>query len=583
MMRDWYPGDIDARDLIGGNHGTLMNGVSITNGKVGKAFTFDGSDDFVDLGTNAAVLGTGPLTIDFWLKTSATRATLIQQRDKTSIVGQYFVTIDDLLSPGAAAGKVCWGTYGDRAGEGEGLAFDICSTSNINDGAYHHLAVTRETDGTARIYIDGALDRSSSDQTPVNLQSLNVYLGADGRDDNNFYSGQLDEVELFQRALSQSEIQSIFNADTAGKCKKTLLINEFRLSGPGGAQDEFVELYNASGSALAVRSIDGTAGWTLQGVTASGTLAGGFQIPNGTVIPPNGHFLGVNTNGFSLGSYPAGNGTIGSGNAGYSADIPSDGGLALFTTANSVNFNAVNRVDSVGFSGITGTSLYFEGGGMTPSNGLATTFEHSLVIKISLLNGQPIDSDSNSADFQLIAPNVSTISGRPTIMGAPGPEKLEGQVVRNNLMSPSLIEPNAAATSDPNRVRVQTPVTNGVYGTLEVRRRYTNNTTSTVSRLRFRITDITTLGSPVELPSQADLRALDSGDTSVTTSLGILTLTGTTIEVPPAQPNGGGLNSTYVLNLPGGVAPGASINVRFVLGVQTKGNFRFYYNIEALP
>ncbi|HYE16437.1 MAG TPA: hypothetical protein VD968_18505 [Pyrinomonadaceae bacterium] len=57
----------------------------------------------------------------------------------------------------------------------------------------------------------------------------------------------------------------------------------------------------------------------------------------------------------------------------------------------------------------------------------------------------------------------------------------------------------------------------------------------------------------------------------------------TTLETPPAQPNGGGYNSSLaagtVVTTP--VLPGESINVEFLLGVQTTGLFRFYVNIEA--
>jgi hypothetical protein len=63
-------------------------------------------------------------------------------------------------------------------------------------------------------------------------------------------------------------------------------------------------------------------------------------------------------------------------------------------------------------------------------------------------------------------------------------------------------------------------------------------------------------------------------------------LLGTTLEQPPAQPNGGGTNSslaagTITTGTP--LAPGASINVQFLLGIQTTGSFKFFFTIEALP
>jgi hypothetical protein len=61
---------------------------------------------------------------------------------------------------------------------------------------------------------------------------------------------------------------------------------------------------------------------------------------------------------------------------------------------------------------------------------------------------------------------------------------------------------------------------------------------------------------------------------------------GTTLETPPAQPLGGGFNSsatTSTITLAQPLAPGASINLQFLLGVQTTGSFKFFFNVEALP
>jgi hypothetical protein len=61
---------------------------------------------------------------------------------------------------------------------------------------------------------------------------------------------------------------------------------------------------------------------------------------------------------------------------------------------------------------------------------------------------------------------------------------------------------------------------------------------------------------------------------------------GTTLETPPIQLKGGGLNSTLAsgtVTLGTPLANGASINVQFLLGVQQPGTFRFLINIEALP
>ncbi len=106
-----------------------------------------------------------------------------------------------------------------------------------------------------------------------------------------------------------------------------LIISEFRVRGPNGANDEFIELYNNSGADHTV------AGWrhrlrALQPRTAWRAAS----IPNGTVIPNRGHYLCVNRVGYSLASYPAGNGTTATGDATYTTDIPDNAGIAIFNT-----------------------------------------------------------------------------------------------------------------------------------------------------------------------------------------------------------------------------------------------------------
>ena len=65
-----------------------------------------------------------------------------------------------------------------------------------------------------------------------------------------------------------------------------------------------------------------------------------------------------------------------------------------------------------------------------------------------------------------------------------------------------------------------------------------------------------------------------------------VTVFGTTLEQPPNQPLGGAFNSSLsagTITVPTPLAPGQSINLHFLLGVQTTGNFKFFFNVEALP
>jgi len=84
------------------------------------------------------------------------------------------------------------------------------------------------------------------------------------------------------------------------------------------------------------------------------------------------------------------------------------------------------------------------------------------------------------------------------------------------------------------------------------------------------------------------MRALTSTlQPSVTiTGGGTVAVQALTLEQPPTQARGGGLNSslaagTVTVGTP--IMPGASINLNFLLGVATGGTYRFFINVEALP
>lgn len=377
-----------------------------------------------------------------------------------------------------------------------------------------------------------------------------------------------------------------------------LLISEFRLRGPGGADDEFVEIYNPNTAPFTVTTTDGSGGYSL--VASDGVAR--FTIPNGTVIPGKGHYLGVNSAAYSLGA--AAHAT---GDATYTTDIPDNAGIALFSTSTPANFVLANRIDAVGSTSEANT-LYKEGTGypaLTPFS-IDYSFYRSFcqgntgVFGTALgctpgSGGLPKDSDNNAADFVFVDTN-GTSAGAGQRLGAPGPENLQAPFDRNATIATLVVDSSQAASLPPNRVRDLTsdPVNNSTFGTLDIRRRFVNNTGVAVQRLRFRIIDINTFPAPSGF---ADLRARtssnisvsgvnDAGTCSPSAAPCTIVIEGTRVEQPPSQPNGGAFNSTYTVDsipLAGALPPGASVNIRLLLGIQQTGNFRFFLNIEALP
>src|SRR5205085_3582529 len=205
--------------------------------------------------------------------------------------------------------------------------------------------------------------------------------------------------------------------------------------------------------------------------------------------------------------------------------IPDDAGVALFKTSALNQLPLANRLDAVGFAGFNGANagLFREGTGLQPANGITNDAEFSFVRKLS--TGLPQDTNDNAADFILVSPDPTTVTGATAQLGAPGPENLGKPTQHNATVKATLIEPLQPSSVAPNRVRDATPnVCNGgnapsncTLGTLTIRRRFVNNTGATVTALRFRVVDVTTLNTPNPGGQQADVRLLGSGTGNITT------------------------------------------------------------------
>ena len=381
-----------------------------------------------------------------------------------------------------------------------------------------------------------------------------------------------------------------------------VLISEFRLHGPNGDDDEFIELYNNTETPISVSTTDGSSGWAL--AASDGVIR--FIIPNGTVIPARGHFLGVNSNAYGLSDYPAGNAgaepTTASGDATYETGIPDNAGIAIFRTAETSNFSTATRLDAVGSTAEANT-LYKNGTGypvIVPfdnnhsfvrdtcgKGGSTTTFGPCPT------GGLPQNTNNNAADFYFVSTH-GTDAGAGQRQGAAGPENLSSPVQRNAEVQVLNLDATVGSASLPNRARDFTsdPANNATFGTLDIRRRVVNVTGFPVTRLRFRIVDISTFPVPAGIAylrprtsTDVVVNGINDADTCLGAAPCTVNVLGTTLEQPPLQDIGGGFNSSLSadqVTLATPLAPGDSINLHFLLGIQQTGSFKFFVNIELL-
>jgi hypothetical protein len=210
-MVSWWPGDGNADDIVGGNNGTLQGGTTFASGEVGQAFSFDGTG-YVDASDSNLPVGNSSATISAWINT-------------TQHGEHYFVSWGSRIGCGPVSNEIALGVFGDNHLILESCGGNVRSSTVVNDGAWHHVAGVWYGSDVAALYVDG-VDVTVNDCSSGCLPSIDVIssghlnIGQLVQEGFNF-SGLVDEVQIFNRALSASEIHAIFAAGSAGVCKTT--------------------------------------------------------------------------------------------------------------------------------------------------------------------------------------------------------------------------------------------------------------------------------------------------------------------------------------------------------------------------
>ena len=203
----WWRGEGNSFDQVDGNNGTLNGNTTFGAGRVGQAFVFDGSGDGVSIG-NPTNLRLQNFTIEAWVKRS--HPTLVSLGGEGSGVifswsgGGYGLGMRDNGRPYLT--KV-W-------------VSDVSSTlAVVGTNAFHHVAVTKSGTNVV-IYVNGT-GQAVGPYDPGFVFDGPAVIGARGTDFGTSFLGSIDEVSIYNRALTSAEIQAIVNAGGAGKCITT--------------------------------------------------------------------------------------------------------------------------------------------------------------------------------------------------------------------------------------------------------------------------------------------------------------------------------------------------------------------------
>jgi hypothetical protein len=230
----WWPGDGNANDIAGTNNGLLEGGATANAaGVVGRAFSFDGTNGYVQI-PDSPVFHPTNLTVEYWVRFTS----LDSQGSGSSPPGdQYVVFKQNTLSSnfeGFDLRKI-------RIDGTDIFKFAVSSTNSagtaetaelhatslvVATGVWYHVAGVRGSN-YIQIYVNGQLEGQTNADFPQDYGTLPLYFGTSGESYwDHKLNGVLDEVSLYNRALSSNEVAAIYAAGALGKCKVPNLLTQ---------------------------------------------------------------------------------------------------------------------------------------------------------------------------------------------------------------------------------------------------------------------------------------------------------------------------------------------------------------------
>lgn len=201
-------------------HGTIQGGanaITFAPGPQGNAATFNGSSAFIRTVTDPREALRDDLTFTVWIKTTSNRTeTLIAKYDLSGSEDGYIfeVTADGYLAMHFGGRNV---SLGSRV--------FVDETNKINDGQWHHVVAIIRTAQDVQFYIDGGL--SSVFYSTIGGGAINPQftIGGPVTPGNNLFSGSLDDLRVYPRALTTKEIADLWGLTITTSAGGELLYN----------------------------------------------------------------------------------------------------------------------------------------------------------------------------------------------------------------------------------------------------------------------------------------------------------------------------------------------------------------------
>ena len=259
----WWKGEGNANDQLGINIGAVNGGTTYVTGKVGQAFSFDGTTGYITVPSSSSLDPTVAASMDAWV---------------------YFNQL-----PSAAnhimhiAGKSGSGTDLDLQAESDNkihfyvaAGSSVTSVTTVQAGVWYHVAATYTANSQIKIYINGVLENTASISVMRGTNGYPFAIGASGYWPSRYFNGKIDEIRLFNSALTASQIQSIYNAGSNGVSTTTYTLSTSKSGSGAGTVTASPGAITWTGNSGSATYIGGTS-VTLTASTDSGSIFSGWS------------------------------------------------------------------------------------------------------------------------------------------------------------------------------------------------------------------------------------------------------------------------------------------------------------------
>jgi hypothetical protein len=218
-----YSFDGNSNDLSGKNYHGVPKSLSYTQGKIGQAAHFDGKSSYVEIANNPD-LNSQQTSFSAWVKPVIEPNPQAEPFDHRVIFSkelQHFLALFTMQKP-----QYEYGVYSIAKTNAGELSFAMGSQWAFAPSDYFpvsnkfiHIVLVYTKDNVAKLYIDGKLVKEHKYPKPIPVNNNCLRIGARGfcsQAANYFFNGDIDEFRIYNRELSETEIQQLASVNTGG-------------------------------------------------------------------------------------------------------------------------------------------------------------------------------------------------------------------------------------------------------------------------------------------------------------------------------------------------------------------------------